>query len=75
MLRVFYINLRGVKYTMDEQKPQIKWVLQITTLLATLNTAAIAFGFYHLDNAQLQLANELVSVVGAIVGNIITHRK
>lgn len=44
-------------------------------LIAFLNTAAISFGWYHLDNVSLRNVDQYVSFVVTGIGVIISHRK
>lgn len=51
---------------------RLKWTL-IPTVIAALNTAAIAFNVYHFSNEQLQSINEVVSVIGLMIGVVVNH--
>lgn len=50
-------------------------VTLVIGLIAFVNTAAISFGWYHLNNATLSQVDQLVSWVVTGLGVVISHRK
>lgn len=49
------------------------WTTLIITMVGALNTAAIAFGVYHLSNEQLDAVDKIVSVGAMILGVALSH--
>lgn len=54
---------------------QTNYVTLAIGLIGAINTTAMVFGWYHLNNEQLDAVDKLVSVVAMGLGVVLSHQK